>query len=380
MTINNHTLFEDPQVKYPPDSVDMDFSAYISQCQALIKNTRVDLVNNPQAVSIIAANTPFELQPETPCRAGALLVHGLYDCPFVMQDIGKILQTQGLLIRSVLLPGHGTVPGALLNVTYQDWLDSMAYGLKQLARSVDKIFLVGFSTGATLALHQVLKNSDPQIAGLILLAPAIQISALAGFMNFPPKLTIKWFGKNTENDYAKYNSFTCNSAYQLHLLIEKNNQLSLAAKNIDCPSLVVISQDDQTVKSRATIQYFQRHLAQRGKLLLYTNQPNNSDPRFICRPACYPKWNIRNISHIALPIAPDNPHYGMQGDYAHASRVEENNRHGKKMIYGTLNNYTHAWLNLMNHFHLYPHQYSRLTFNPDFEFLKSTIVEFISSH
>src|SRR5438552_16089884 len=103
------------------------------------------------------------------------MVHGLFDCPFVMRDVGEHLQKQNLLVRSHLLPGHGTVPGALLNVSYQDWINAANYAITNLSKDVEKIFLVGFSTGASLMLYHALQQSNKNIAGLILLAPAIQL-------------------------------------------------------------------------------------------------------------------------------------------------------------------------------------------------------------
>ena len=70
---------------------------------------------------------------------------------------------------------------------------------------------------------------------MILLAPAIKISSLAGLMNVPPKLNwlskrFNWFGISPETDYARYSSYTCHSAYQLYLLIKENEHLR-PAKN-----------------------------------------------------------------------------------------------------------------------------------------------------
>ena len=141
MNQSDYTQFQDPCTKYPINNLELEFADYLSECRTIIQNTRTDLGRYPNPTAIIDANTPFELKPEKPVstttRYGALLIHGLLDCPFIMRDIGNTLQSQGLLVRSILLPGHGTVPSGLLQVKYQDWLQATHYGITSLSKEVD---------------------------------------------------------------------------------------------------------------------------------------------------------------------------------------------------------------------------------------------------
>jgi esterase/lipase len=378
----NYTLFQDPCINYPISDVDLDFADYRAACRTLVQSTRLDLGKYPDPNMVIEANTPFELTPSKPTRYGALLIHGLLDSPFIMRDVGAVLQEQGLMVRSILLPGHGTVPGALLNVNYQDWLQATHYGIRNLAKSVDKIFLVGFSTGASLALYHSLLAADEEIAGLILLAPAIQISPLSVITNLPPKLSglserFAWLHQIEENDYAKYQSMPFNAAYQVYKLTKA---IRAASDNnfLKHPVFVGISSDDKTVSSHATIRYFREHSPKKSQLLIYTREPNHlNDVRIIKRPAAYPEMSIARISHIAIPVAPGNPHYGEQGDYVEASHIEKNLAAGKPIIYGSLDSVTTDLLNGLHRLGLYKHYYQRLSFNPDFRFLAESIQRFI---
>ena len=93
-------------------------------------------------------------------RTGALLIHGLTDTPYLMRDIGNsiIKNNDCMLIRSIVLPGHATVPGDLLDVKYSDWIDATNYGVKSFSDSgIDNIFIAGFSTGGALALNYVIR-------------------------------------------------------------------------------------------------------------------------------------------------------------------------------------------------------------------------------
>jgi len=369
-------LFIDPQTKYPIYDLNLSFTDYIAQCKALITRYRLDL-NTANAEQIIAANSPFELRPTQPAKYGALLIHGLFDSPFLMRDIGLKLQAQGILARAILLPGHGTIPGSLLHVDYRQWLQTVRYGITTLAKEVDTLFLVGFSTGASLALYHTLQDSA-KIAGVILLSPALKIcSILAGITNWHKALSWAWpraawlhQDKDEMLDYAKYRSVPFNAVYQVYRLIQAINK----AEPAKFPLLFALSQDDNTVCSRSSLHYFQHQTHPKNQLLLYSNDATTYiDPRITLRHATYPKLHINHFSHLALPISPQNSHYGEKGDYRFASHVTEDNA----TIYGE---FSQSQINLnewLFKLKLTQHHYQRLSFNPDFDFLMRNIMQFM---
>ncbi|MGI9500774.1 MAG: hypothetical protein ACR2P3_12090, partial [Geminicoccaceae bacterium] len=105
----------------PPVMPTGDYRAYIDGARG-----HAIAVNNAAGTPIspveVAAVGPFELRP-TPdggdCKGnadanydrGILLIHGLNDTPFSMWDLGSRFAKACYLVRGVLLPGHGTVPG-----------------------------------------------------------------------------------------------------------------------------------------------------------------------------------------------------------------------------------------------------------------------------
>ena len=377
-------LFTDPQINYPIDDLDLSFADYITQSKKIIANTRIDLTEN-NAETIINANAPFEFKPDLQSnkpRYGALLIHGLFDSPFSLRDIGTHLKNQGLLVRSILLPGHGTVPGALLHVDYHQWLKAVRYGIHTLSKEVDEIFLVGDSTGASLALYQE-KKLDVNIAGIILLSPAFKIrSPFAPLTRWFSKWASSnsraaWFyiGRHESRNYNKYSSFTFNAAYQVY-------QLTQEIKNIPdpteprCPLFFSLSQDDKTICPETIVQYFHQHKNPHSRLLLYTNQANQfNDSRIMTRPSAYPEMRIINFSHISIPIAPDNAFYGNNGTYLYASHVHEKNN----IIYGEFTKIDLQLNAFLYGLHLAKSHYQRLTFNPDFGFMTDSIGQFIHS-
>ena len=65
-------------------------------------------------------NRSFELVPAE-IRGAALLVHGLSDSPYSMRALADTLYAQGYYVLALRLPGHGTVPAGLADVSWRDW-------------------------------------------------------------------------------------------------------------------------------------------------------------------------------------------------------------------------------------------------------------------
>lgn len=376
MLFKNPKLFTDPTIHYPTDDLNLAFSDYITQCKNIIQQTRLDLADN--AEKIITANTPFELRPTKSARYGVLLIHGLMDSPFLFREIAEHLQTQDLLVRSIVLPGHGTVPGALLHVDFHDWLKAVQYGFHSLTKEVDKVFLMGFSTGANLAIHQAIQHPT-QVAGIILLSPAIAIHyPFASLSNWPVYLShvwpnAAWFHKDREEtiDYAKYRSLPFNAVYQVY-----RSTLELKKINsIDNPLFFVVSEQDKTVRGHDSIRYFQNHHHPDSRMILYSERQSTlNDPRIIQRKARYPNDNIVGISHVALPFSAKNPHYGEYGDYCYASLKSD-----VKTIYGEFRPHEMTFHNYLCSLHLSQFYYKRLSFNPDFAYMMDSIIKFIEN-
>ena len=113
-------------------SKDTPFSDYLAATRKMIEKARVDLTEENKAW-VVDANMPFELAPSKgPVTNGILLIHGLGDSPYQMQGLARHLAGQGFLVRTILLPGHGTVPADLMEVTWESWMAAAEYGLNGL--------------------------------------------------------------------------------------------------------------------------------------------------------------------------------------------------------------------------------------------------------
>jgi esterase/lipase len=286
------------------------------------------------------------------------------------------LQAQGILSRSILLPGHGTNPSDLLLVNHEEWIAEVAYGIESLKKQAEQIFLIGFSTGAALSLYHALESSN--IAGLILIAPAIKIKApvdalldwhywIKSFSQNP-----EWICKEHEIDYVKYRSIPYNAVRQVNALIKRIKSLYPVGK-LKLPMLMIASREDETICSDTAIRFFTQFHHPHSQLLLYSsiNRPY-TDKRIISRGSTYSALGIKHFSHVSLPFAPHNQHYGQEGDYKYASRLNN-----KKVIYGAYNEAERQCLDVLRHLHVLKYKRRLLTYNPDFNFMCQQIIHFI---
>jgi alpha-beta hydrolase superfamily lysophospholipase len=202
---------------------------------------------NPKSVvSQLALDTPynrsFELAPATP-RGAVLLVHGLSDSPYSMRALAETFYAQGYYVLVLRLPGHGTLPSSLIDVSWEDWYAAVVLAAKHAAAKAGpgKPFLAGgHSTGAALVtLYSVRALDDsslPKPERLYLVSPAIGISPFAILTNIVAGLSFipyfeksKWIDVLPEYDPYKYNSFPVNAGNQIDTLTRVLRKATLAA-------------------------------------------------------------------------------------------------------------------------------------------------------
>ena len=175
----------------------------------------------------IALDTPgnrtHELGHETP-RGAAVMLHGLSDAPYSLESVGRLLHERGFHVVWLRLPGHGTIPGALRDVDWEDWMAATALALRHAAeRAPGKpLYVAGYSTGAPLALLHVLRAMEDEAltmpSRLLLFSPAIGVSPFAVMTNVTSLLApvpglekAAWLDVLPEYDPYKYNSFPVNA-------------------------------------------------------------------------------------------------------------------------------------------------------------------------
>lgn len=240
-----------------------------------------------------------------------------------MRHLAAFFQQRGFRVMAILLPGHGTQPGDLLDVTWQEWAKTVAYGAYQLAEEVDEVYLAGYSTGATLSVYQSLR--DIRVRGLFLFSPALRITHMAALANLHKLYSwlipaAKWVDIKPDMDIYKYESFTRNAAAQAYALTKTLDAL-LRQQALDIPVFMAASEDDMTVKTSATLEFIARSHHPLSKLVLYTTDPDKMPPgipaeRLELVNSVVPDQKVLSSAHPAIVMSPEDEHYGAAGKYS----------------------------------------------------------------
>ena len=244
--------------------------------------------NGPQDPSHLPHNwnRSFELVPET-IRGGALLLHGLSDSPYSLRRIGEILYEKGFYVLGLRLPGHGTLPGALTEVSWEDWVAASRIAGRHVRQRVgpETPFLIaGYSNGGALAVKYSLDALfDPDLPPadqLILFSPEIGITPFSAIANthklfsfIPYFEQSKWLSIQPEYDPFKYNSFPKNAGQQGHEIttaLQKKLAESRKTGKLSAfpPVITFLSWVDATVKTSMTIDRFYGQLENPGNELV----------------------------------------------------------------------------------------------------------------
>jgi carboxylesterase len=131
--------------------------------------------------------------------SGVLLLHGFTATPVEVKLIGQYLHERGCTVSGPLLPGHGTTVEAINACGWCDWVDHAAQAYADLTARCARVFVGGESLGGLLSLY--LGSVHPEIAGLILYAPALRIANPLVYLSPLFKFLIKALPKRrVEND------------------------------------------------------------------------------------------------------------------------------------------------------------------------------------
>ena len=169
-----------------------------------------------------------------PERAVALLVHGLSDSPYALRSIALALQARGVTVYGLRLPGHGTIPAALDQARWQDWMAAVQLALDDIHahHASLPLYYFGYSTGATLGLKYaadaIEQGHDERLPRrMFLLSPALGVSPVAMLANLQRLVTAfgiaqksRWTNIDLEIDPFKYASFAKNAGAQIYDLTD----------------------------------------------------------------------------------------------------------------------------------------------------------------
>jgi len=231
-------------------------------------------------------NRSYEL-PTLDIRGGVLMVHGLTDSPYSMRHLGKIFQSQGYYVLILRMPGHGTIPGALIDASWHDWMAATRLGARHVRNKIGNdrpFYFVGYSNGGALAVKYTLESIEdtelPVPDRLFLLSPMLGVTFFARFADWHKTLSwipyfekFRWQDVLPEYDPFKYNSFPKAAGEQSFLLIRAiNKQLENFVNSgliNQLPRILTFqSLVDATISISATVDRFYSRLPENNSELI----------------------------------------------------------------------------------------------------------------
>ncbi len=244
-------------------------------------------------------NRSYIMMPDGAPRGAVVLLHGLTDTPYSLRHIAENYRQRGFVAVGIRLPAHGTVPGALTKVKWQDWMAATRLAVREakiLSGGDLPLHIVGFSNGGALAMKYTLEAlDDPRLAKpsrVILISPMIGVTRFARFAGvagwpafFPAFAKAAWLGIVPEFNPFKYNSFPVNGGRQSFALTRvlqqqivrdaRDNKLAALP-----PVLTFQSVMDSTVSTRAVVTALYEQLPANGsELVLFDlNQTESFGP------------------------------------------------------------------------------------------------------
>lgn len=324
----------------------------------------------------LAWNGPMEWRPPGIPRAGVLLVHGLGDSPWTFHDIGAVLAAHGYLARTVLLPGHGTRPEDMLDVTLEDWRQVVAAQTRALQDEVPAVFLGGFSTGANLVVEHAYKN--PDVDGLLLFSPAFKSDSsfdwLIPWVSWMRPWLVEPNGVQSMQNAVRYMMVPTNGFAQFYRS-SRQARRAIQGAPFDKPVFMVVAEHDSVLDTAYLAETFSaRFNSPASRLVWYgaAPRPAASDPRILVSPDRMPELRISQFSHMGVTFSPENPLYGSKGSL----RVCANGQSAKDTA--VCESGESVWLSEWG----YREEgkiHARLTYNPRFDWQTGIMVDVLES-
>jgi len=184
--------------------------------------------------------------------SGVLLLHGFTATPVEVKLVGQYLHERGCTVSGPLLPGHGTTVEAINSCSWRDWVDHAARAYAELTARCAHVFVGGESLGGLLALY--LGSAHPEIAGLILYAPALRIANPLVHLSPLFKFFIKTLPKKREeNDpdsvvNQRWNGYTVDPVPAVAQALALQRQVRRRLPLIEQPIIVFQGRLDNTLK------------------------------------------------------------------------------------------------------------------------------------
>ncbi len=215
-----------------------------------------------------------------------LFVHGFTGSPHFFKEYAQFLNKEGVHVRVMRLPGHGSSVKDLAESSYLDWREAVHEELKNLYSIGKRTYLLGYSFGANLSLDAAM-HYPTFISGMVLISPAIFIRMeiflrmLARFyerftnVKFRPKPGIRRRYKDFYAEIKDYESTGSYATIPVKSAIEFFNFIDNFTKphlkNITVPTLILQSDRDPLARSKGAKLVYDKISSKDKNLIMINN-------------------------------------------------------------------------------------------------------------
>lgn len=194
---------------------------------------------------------------------GVLVIHGFTATLDSVNSLKEPLEKLHLHVSVPVLKGHGeSSPEMLRGVTWRDWMQDAETAFHDLSKKVDKVFVVGHSMGALIALNLAAKYQGVELDSVVLAAPAFRLVSLLGpgrplhFLAPVLQSFIKSWDLNIAFSDRDEKSRTVHYLWAptdaIMSFFELISFTESRLHDIHCPMLVLHNRNDQTVTQGST--------------------------------------------------------------------------------------------------------------------------------
>ena len=205
---------------------------------------------------IIPGAEAFELTRGAESPA-ILLLHGGGDTPQTLRYLAEYLFARGYDVRVPLLPGHGRTLQDFSRVAASDWIETARAAYRELAGSHRWVGVGGLSMGGALAAR--LAAEERSVPAVVLLAPYV---AMPGRIAAAARLSLLWgvavpyvsaldpaaarsiYDQDEAARSLGYGVFTPAALRALRATVAHAID---ALPNVNCPTLMIQSREDNRV-------------------------------------------------------------------------------------------------------------------------------------
>lgn len=374
------------------DTLNTDnFDTYQSVITQRVQDHRF-IIDPEDAAVEIELVSPAEFEATgAQCNSGkplgiAILAHGLSDTAFAMRDLAEALAKHCYLSRTLLLPGHGTVPGDLLAVNHNDWLSTVRTAAVQAATESENVVVIGFSLGAALGLSLTLEPESP-VDALVSISPAFYLRAwkYARWAPWAYRLRVlPWIDRELPDNRFRYEAMpTRGVAETVKAMRRMHQRVSSSQVGVPTPWMLLQSLDDAVSVPAQNLEFFLDNATHENSQALLFQSPfseaiDTNDARVKILPGNDKATRVLGLTHVAVQVSPLNAHYGPNGSYRNCGSTG-----GRESAVVALcqaageGEFNYALWNQPENTEGVPQ--ARSTFNPRFEELVDAIVDFIDT-